>query len=97
MQRTVIIFRKELKDILRDRRTLIMMVLVPMLIMPLLIIGLNKLQSSVMEKAQEKELRIGFLGSDYAPDLMNLFQEQGRMILLLDFPPDSLRPSISGG
>jgi len=97
MQRTVIIFRKELKDILRDRRTLIMMVLVPMLIMPLLIIGLNKLQSSIMEKAQEKELRIGFLGSDYAPDLMNLFQEQERMILLLDFPPDSLRPSISGG
>ncbi len=97
MQRTVTIFRKELKDILRDRRTLIMMVLVPMLIMPLLIIGLNKLQSSVMEKAQEKELRIGFLGSDYAPDLMNLFQEQERMILLLDFPPDSLRPSISGG
>jgi|AP45_3_1055517.scaffolds.fasta_scaffold26777_2 sodium transport system permease protein len=97
MQRTVTIFRKELKDILRDRRTLIMMVLVPMLIMPLLIIGLNKLQSSVMEKAQEKELRIGFLGSDYAPDLMNLFQEQERMILLPDFPPDSLRPSISGG
>lgn len=97
MQRTVTIFRKELKDILRDRRTLIMMVLVPMLIMPLLIIGLNKLQSSIMEKAQEKELRIGFLGSDYAPDLMNLFQEQERMILLLDFPPDSLRPSISGG
>jgi sodium transport system permease protein len=40
------IFRKELRESLRDRRTLMMMVGLPIVLYPLLIIGMSKVQSS---------------------------------------------------
>ena len=40
------IVRKELTETLRDRRTLMMMIALPVLIYPLLMIGFSKLQVS---------------------------------------------------
>jgi len=55
------IFKKELKDSLRDRRTLLMMVIIPLLLFPILITISTKLQVRQIRKAQEKILKIGLI------------------------------------
>ena len=75
-----IIFKKELKDILRDRRTIMMMIIFPLLIAPAIITGVSKVQMMQMKKAQEKKLKLHFIGKEYAP---NLFQEDQFLFLLL--------------
>ena len=55
------IFKKELIDVLRDRRTLMFMVVIPILITPLLVIGSIKFQEYQNKKSEEKILNIAFI------------------------------------
>ncbi|MBI4513888.1 MAG: ABC transporter permease [Gemmatimonadetes bacterium] len=48
-----VIYRKEILDLLRDRRTLISMVVLPLLVMPLLIGGLSYFMARTERKARE--------------------------------------------
>lgn len=66
MRTAVTIFRKELLDTLRDRRTLIMMLLVPILLFPVLISISVKMTSSQVKKAESKVLRVGLLTNENA-------------------------------
>ena len=52
------VLRKELLDSLRDRRTLIAMILVPMLLFPVMMVGMGKLTASRAEEAREKLLTV---------------------------------------
>lgn len=52
------IFRKELKDTLRDRRTMIFMLLVPVISMPLLMLGISKIAMSQARKIEDMASRI---------------------------------------
>ncbi len=78
-----IVYRKELRDSLRDRRTLIAMVVVPIIIMPLLVIGVLGLVSKIVGEAQKEVPIVMILGGSDSPktisDLRNLkeitFQE----------------------
>lgn len=58
------IFLKELKDTLRDRRTLVTMILIPVLIFPVVIKIFTGISESFSEKAASKELIIGVIGYD---------------------------------
>ena len=60
----VTIFKKELKDTLRDRRTLIMMLVIPVLIFPIILNIFTRVSASFSEEAAKKELKIGFVGSN---------------------------------
>ena len=55
------IFRKEFTDTIRDRRTLFVMVIFPLLLMPLLLTVVTKIQTSSMKKAGEKIIRVGLV------------------------------------
>ncbi|MCY7293649.1 MAG: ABC transporter permease [Ferruginibacter sp.] len=57
------VLKKELKDTLRDRRTLISAVIIPALIIPLLLIGVTKLQRTLMKKEGDKQLKIAIIGN----------------------------------
>jgi sodium transport system permease protein len=59
------IFKKELKDTLRDRRTIIMMLVIPTLIFPVILNIFVGVSSSFSEEAAKKKVKIGFVG---APD-----------------------------
>ena len=61
-----IIFKKELIDTLRDRRTLITMVALPLLLIPLLFSISSKLMTKQMKKAQAEVLKIGLIANDNA-------------------------------
>ena len=55
------IFKKELTDMLRDRRSVVMMMVIPMLVVPVLIWGMTAFTSAQVKKAEEKVLRVGLL------------------------------------
>jgi sodium transport system permease protein len=57
----IVIARKELKDVLRDRRTLVFMMLLPIVVMPVLFILLSKF---VMSQEAEKQSRVLTLAVD---------------------------------
>ncbi len=63
MNTIIIVLKKELKDTLRDRRTLISAIIIPALIIPLLLIGVTKLQTSLMKKEGDKKLKIALIGN----------------------------------
>lgn len=57
------VFRKEVLDSLRDRRTLFMMVLLPILLYPLLFIFVTQIQSAGLARLQQERSRVSAKGS----------------------------------
>ncbi len=60
------IFKKELKDTLRDRRTLVMMLIIPILIFPIILNIFVSVSASFNAEAANKTVKIGFIGDDDA-------------------------------
>lgn len=89
-KRVLIIFKKELKDTLRDKKTIFMMVLLPLLLVPLLIIGMNKVMSAQADKAEAKVISIGIAGAEYAPELIDLIMNNDKIEIDNSIPADSL-------
>lgn len=72
------IFKKELKDTLRDRRTLIMMLVIPILIFPVIMNIFVSVSAAFNEAAATKEIKIGFIGD-----------EEGYLYRQLDMLPEA--------
>jgi sodium transport system permease protein len=61
------VYLKELKDQLRDRRTIISMIVIPAVVMPLLMIGMGTVMSKVIKKAQGESTSLVILGGTDSP------------------------------
>lgn len=69
------IFKKELKDTLRDRRTIIMMLIIPILIFPVIINVFAIISKSFADEAATKKLKIGLVetnGNTFQNGLTNM-------------------------
>jgi sodium transport system permease protein len=64
-----IVYRKELIDSLRDRRTLVSMIAVPLLLMPLLTIGLLVVMIRQVGEASEEVPKVMILGGEDSPNV----------------------------
>jgi sodium transport system permease protein len=64
-----IVYRKELIDSLRDKRTLISMIAVPLLLMPLLTIGLLVVLIRQVGQASEEVPKVMILGGEDSPNV----------------------------
>ncbi|HUK52025.1 MAG TPA: ABC transporter permease [Candidatus Binatia bacterium] len=62
-----IVYRKELTDSLRDRRTLISTIVVPILLIPAMTIGLGGLVTSMLKKAEKDVPPVMMLGGEDSP------------------------------
>ncbi|RMH23533.1 MAG: ABC transporter permease [Acidobacteria bacterium] len=69
-----IIFRKELTDILRDRRTLIFMVALPILVIPGLLWLMNKFVESGVQRLREEASIIAVVGAEEGPSVVKLLK-----------------------
>jgi sodium transport system permease protein len=69
------VFAKELVDALRDRRTLLVVLLSSVLMGPLVLVALSALVGSLEERAERRELVIA--APERAPTLVNYLQRQG--------------------
>jgi len=77
MYTIVTIWLKELRDTIRDRRTLVVMVLVPALLTPALIVGISKITSS----STTAPLRIAVAGGSSAHDLLSQLRRQPYVVV----------------
>ena len=91
MKMSYIIFRKELLDTIRDRRTIISMIVVPLLLIPLLITISSRMFISQTVEAREKILTVGLLTHGNAPDLRSMLLADDRIQLKENITADSAR------
>ncbi|WAS96158.1 ABC transporter permease [Nannocystis punicea] len=63
----LVVFRKELRDTLRDRRTLVAMVVVPLLLFPLIMVGMAKFSQSRAAEARDKTLEVAVADAEAGP------------------------------
>lgn len=69
-----VVYRKELTEWLRDRRTLISTVLVPLLAFPILITGAIFLTSVMIGKAEKEISKVMILGGQDSPQILDRLQ-----------------------
>ena len=94
MNRFVTIFRKEFTDTIRDRRTLFMMIVFPLLLVPALMIVMTNMQSSSMKKAEEKVLRVALVARGNAAALVGALTGRHDFRIIDGIPADSMEAMI---
>jgi sodium transport system permease protein len=94
MKTTITVFRKELLDTVRDRRTLMFMIVIPLLLFPILFKIMFSVQESHVKKAEQKMLRVAVYDRGNAADLMDELRGRKDLVLIRDVPMDSLRVFI---
>ncbi len=82
-----IVYRKELVDSLRDRRTVLSMIVVPILLMPLLTIGIGGVLVTQVGRAMEEVPKVMILGGRDSPNIRKQL-EQFKQVNIVPEKPD---------
>jgi sodium transport system permease protein len=90
MKNIITIAKKEFKDTLRDRRTLLVMIVVPLLLFPVLFSFVGNIQSSSMKEAAERKLNIGYNKVAGNETLLNYLEKNENFALIELQQTDSL-------
>lgn len=90
MNTILTVFRKELIDTLRDRRTLVFMVVIPLLLFPTLFRVMFSVEKSQSQKARDRQLRVACLDQGNAARFVAMLGERDDVELLRGVPRDSL-------
>ena len=77
MKAMLIVWLKELRELVRDRRTLMLSLLMGPLLAPLLVIGMAKLGESKVKDQLEQPLSVAIVGAEHAPNLVDWLHGQG--------------------
>jgi sodium transport system permease protein len=91
----LIVYLKEIKEVLRDRRTLIFMLVMPLVLMPLLMNVMISIIAKSEQKAQTEVLTYAVFGAEHLPDLVQEFADSNEFeqIEISDF--DQVESSIN--
>ena len=65
-----IVYRKELREALRDRRTVIASVVIPLFLFPLLSVGFGALVGSIVNKTKEASPKVMIVGGEDSPGVV---------------------------
>ena len=74
MQAVFTVFRKEISDALRDRRTLLTVLVSSVLLGPLVLVAISALVASLESRAEARQVFV--VGIEHAPSLKNWFERQ---------------------
>lgn len=74
-----VVYRKELTEWLRDRRTLISSVLVPLLAFPILMVGITALATVMIGNAEKEIPTIMILGGEDSPQLLDALKKSDQL------------------
>jgi len=69
------IYLKEMLDTLRDRRTLISMILIPIILFPVLMFGMSAVMMRMIEKTEAEVTKIVIIGKEFAPAIVSLIDD----------------------
>lgn len=81
------IWFKEIVDNIRDRRTLLTSLLMPVVLMPVILVGSFKLQEQQVKGAAVKVAKVAVINADQAPTLVAFLKTQDK-ITLVPVPTD---------
>jgi len=80
------VYKKEIRENLRDRRSLFNSVLLGPILFPILFIGLAYFANSKQQESVEKILELPVVGAQFAPNLVTFLEQQG--VVIKDAPGD---------
>lgn len=69
------IFKKELKETLRDKKTIMSMIVIPMLLFPILFTVMFKIQDTIESSLNNKTLNIGVIGDMYSEQYIETLEQ----------------------
>lgn len=87
MKATWVVLKKELLDLFRDRRTLMISLLMGPLLGPILMVGLITMIASKEVQRAEKPLKLPVIGAEHAPNLVDWLTTMN--VEILDPPADA--------
>ena len=90
MKTVATVFKKELIDTIRDRRTLLFMIVIPLLLFPVLFKIMFSLQEKQTKKAEQKVLRVALVDNDNAARFAAILNEREGLSVSHDVPADSI-------
>jgi sodium transport system permease protein len=83
------VYRKEVRENLRDRRSLFNSVLLGPILFPILFIGLAYFASSKQQERVEQLLELPVVGAEHAPNLVSFLEQQGVVIKAAPEDPEA--------
>ena len=83
------VYRKEVRENLRDRRSLFNSVLLGPILFPILFIGLAYFAGSKQQEQAEKTLEVPVVGAQHAPNLVSFLEQQGVVIQSAPMDPET--------
>ncbi len=78
------VYRKEVRENLRDRRAIFNSLLLGPILFPVLFIGLAWFSTSKQQERAEETLTVPVIGAEHAPNLVGFLKQQG---VVIDAPP----------
>lgn len=97
MKMIALIFRKEMKDMLRDRRTLFFMIVMPFLVIFLIFNLSMRLGRDMEKRAQEKELRVAVFSAAPLPGFLRLLQAREKVKIDTRVPRAEIDRAVNDG
>jgi len=93
------IFKKELKETLRDKKTIMSMVVIPMLLFPIIFSVFYKVEEGLRKSLDEKTLNIGYVGQadEYLTALKSLPKQLGKRKLIAVSDTNALKAKVKKG
>jgi sodium transport system permease protein len=84
LRNILIVYKKEMIDSLRDRRTIISMIVVPIVLIPLLAAGFGALAGLLMYKVEKSIPRLVIVGEENGPALAAALEKSGELEIVRD-------------
>ena len=94
MKTITTVFRKEMVDTLRDRRAIVLMIVLPLLLFPLLFRVMFTVEKNQAEKARAKKLRVACIDQGNASRFVQMLKERDDIHIVADVPRDSVSAMI---
>lgn len=85
----ITIFKKQLIELLRDKRTVFVIFILPILLYPLMVVGFSQLSILLISKMAGETYNIVIEGENHAPDLISIIEADTQFALVEEPAPDS--------
>jgi len=83
----ITVWLKEMRDTVRDRRTLLSMVVLPLALMPALIVGLGKFGEYQVQKLEQQVVTVAFENAAAAPDFVTFMKSYDKVRVVEESGP----------
>ncbi|TFW31259.1 ABC transporter permease [Duganella callida] len=91
------IYRKELLELMRDRRTFFFTVFIPVFAMPMIFAGFGYLSTSMFRQASQAGMPYAVFGKEHAPQLAARFASEKDFHEVMLDSPEQIRHAIAAG